>query len=381
MRSSNGLTFDPVSLRGHVLGRTKEKLQMRIALIAPPWLPIPAPTYGGTEAVVDNLARGLLSRGHDVLLFTTGESTCPVPRAWLYDRALGVGAPGPTAEARHVINAYDNPFVVEADVVHDHTIVGPLYAVRAGLVTTAHGPFTSECGDVYRVASRRSALVAISQHQADSMGDVGVAAVIHHGLDVEAIPAGDGTGGYALFLGRMHPDKGVASACRIALDCGLPLVIAAKMDEQLERDYFDSEVRPLLGPGIEYIGEVGGDEKWELLGDAVCLLNPIEWAEPFGMVMIEALACGTPIVTTPLGSVPEIVTDGVTGVVGTASDLCRRLLDAKDIDRGRCRQEVLDRFTTDRMVDRHVDLYTRVASGAWQGEGRGLDRQPVCHDR
>jgi len=345
---------------------------MRIAVVAPPSLPIPAPAYGGTEAVVDNLARGLLRRGHEVLLFTTGDALCPVPRAWVYETAVGVGAPGPTVEARHVVNAYQHPFVVAADIVHDHTIVGPLYSRREGVVSTAHGPFLSDCGDIYRATGERSALVAISAHQAATMTDVRVAAVIHHGVDVDAIPEGSGQGGYALFLGRMHPDKGVASACRIAREAGLPLLIAAKMRERFEHDYFDAEVRPLLGANVDYIGEIGGDEKWSLLGDALCLLNPIEWPEPFGMVMIEALACGTPVVSTPMGSVPEIVIDGVTGVLGSAAELGLRLLDAKGIDRHRCRQEALARFTSDRMVDDHLNLYDRIAARAtvtWQRGG------------
>jgi len=345
---------------------------MRIALVAPPWLPIPVPAYGGTEAVIDNLARGLVRRGHEVLLFTTGDAVCPVPQASVYETAVGVGAPGPVAEARQVINAYRHPFVAAADIVHDHTIVGPLYARRDGVVSTAHGPFLSDCGDIYRAIGERSALVAISEHQAATVTDVRVAAVIHHGVDVDAIPEGSGHGGYALFLGRMHPDKGVASACRIAREAGLQLLIAAKMRERFERDYFDAEVRPLLGAGVEYIGEVGGQEKWSLLGDALCLLNPIEWPEPFGLVMIEALACGTPVVTTPMGSVPEIVVDGVTGVLGSAAELGLRVPDAKGLDRRHCREAALARFTSDRMVDDHLDLYERIAAGAsvtWQRGG------------
>jgi glycosyltransferase involved in cell wall biosynthesis len=335
---------------------------MRIALIASPYLPVPPPGYGGTEAVLDGLARGLAANGHDVVLYSTGDATCPVPLAWTYDEAVGVGVPGPTAEARHVVGAYDHPSVRAADVVHDHTVLGPLYGTRfaAPIVTTAHAPFVSDCGDIYRATSGRVALVAISHHQAASLDTLPVAAVIHHGIDVAAIPMGSGNGGYALFLGRMHPDKGVVHACHLARRAGLPLLIAAKMGESLEYAYFDAAVRPLLGLGVEYLGEIGATEKWRLLGDAVCLLNPIAWPEPFGMVMIESLACGTPVVTTPMGAAPEIVVDGATGIVASVPELYDRLVDVKAVDRCRCRRDAETRFSSQRMVNDHVALYERL---------------------
>jgi len=294
---------------------------MRIALIASPYLPVPPPTYGGTEAVVDGLARGLAATGHDVVLYSTGDATCPVELAWTYDEAVGVGVPGPAAEARQVVGAYDHPSVRAAEVVHDHTLVGPLYGTRFGarIVTTAHGPFLSDCGDIYRAISGRVALVAVSRHQAASLDTLPVAAVIHHGIDVDRVPMGSGNGGY-----------------------------------------IDAAVRPLLGPGVDYIGEIGGTEKWRLLGDAVCLLNPIAWPEPFGMVMIESLACGTPVVTTPMGAAPEIVVDGATGIVASVPELYDRLVDVKAVDRRRCRRDAETRFSSQRMVNDHLALYARL---------------------
>lgn len=326
---------------------------------------VPPTAYGGTETVLDTLARGLHDVGHDVLLYTTGDSTCPVPRASVLPRAIGVGMGGSATELRHVIHAYQATAGV--DLVHDHTLVGPVYADRfhdLPVVTTNHGPFESELGDYYRAIGDRTPIIAISHHQASTAGGVPVAAVIHHGVDVERFPAGPGDGGYALFLGRMCPEKGVDAAVRVARRAGMPLRIAAKMSEAAEQLYFDRHVRPLLGGDIEYVGEVGGADKLQLLGNATCLLNPIAWPEPFGMVMVEALACGTPVVATPMGAVAEIVDDGITGFVCSTEDaLAEALLAVADIDRGACRKVVAERFSAERMVADHVALYDSVVYG------------------
>jgi glycosyltransferase involved in cell wall biosynthesis len=187
--------------------------------------------------------------------------------------------------------------------------------------------------------------------------------VIHHGVDLESYPVGRGDGGYALFLGRMHPDKGVHTAIEVARMAGLPLLIAAKMREPAEYRYFEECVAPLLGDDVSYVGEVGRREKLALLGGARCLLNPIAWSEPFGMVMIEALACGTPVVATAHGSAPELVTDGVTGFVrSTGTALAEAVLDAGDLDREKCRADAEARFSSARMAADHVALYQEVAS-------------------
>jgi glycosyltransferase involved in cell wall biosynthesis len=310
--------------------------------------------------VLDNLARGLRAAGNDVLLYATGDSTCEVPTRWVRERAAGTVNTGSATELHHVVNAYEVVLDWLPDVVHDHTLVGPVYAERFGIpiVTTNHGPFDGELGDYYRAIAARVPIIAISRHHASSAVGTPIAAVIHHGIDVDMFPVGLGDGGYAAFLGRMSPDKGVHTAAEIARAAALPLRIAAKMREPAECAYFERAVAPLLGDGIEYVGEVAGADKVELLAGATCLLNPLAWHEPFGMVMIEALACGTPVVATPCGSVPELVTDGVTGFIRSdpmgLADAARR---AGDIDRNRCRQEAAARFSTAQMVAHHVDLY------------------------
>jgi glycosyltransferase involved in cell wall biosynthesis len=340
---------------------------VRIAIMAPPWLAVPPNGYGGTEAVLDALARGVDDAGHDVLLYTTGDSTCPVPKRWILPEAAGTAGAGLATEFRHVVHGYQAVLDWGADIVHDHTLAGPVYAQRfdVPVVTTNHGPFESELGDYYRAIGDSVPIIAISQHQASTAVDTPVAAVIYHGIDVESFPLGDGSGGYACFLGRMCADKGVHTAIEVARAGGVPLKIAAKLQEPAEVEYFESEVKPLLGGDIEYVGEVGPRDKLDLLADAACLLNPLSWPEPFGMVMIEALACGTPVLATACGSVPELIDDGVTGFVCDTEDELADCFDGLDsLDRSRCRKTAEERFSTDRMAADHVAFYANVIGGS-----------------
>jgi glycosyltransferase involved in cell wall biosynthesis len=225
-------------------------------------------------------------------------------------------------------------------------------------VTTNHGPFSAVLAPLYRAVATRVPVLAISRHQAATAGDIPIQAVIHHGLDLARFPLGPGGGDYALFLGRMSPDKGIDRAIRVARSAGLPLVIAAKMREPDEHTYFREVVEPMLGPDVEFVGEIGHADKVELLGRATALLNPICWPEPFGMVMIEALACGTPVVVTTCGAAPEIVVDGVTGFVcRDDGELVRGLAAAASVDRAACRRRVETHFSARRMVDAHLRVY------------------------
>lgn len=343
---------------------------MRIAIISPPWVAVPPPAYGGTENVLDTLARALQSAGHDVLLYATGDSQCPVELRYSFDAALGVSVGGTVAELRQVVDAYRAVREWGAEVVHDHTLAGPLYAERfphLAVVTTNHGPFDLNMTRIYRELAKRAPVIAISRHQASTARGVPIAAVIHHGVDLDRFPSGPGDGGYAVFLGRMVAEKGVHVAAKVARAAGVPLRIAAKMREVPEREYFEAHVRPLLGQDIEYVGEVSTQEKLELLARASCLLNPIAWPEPFGMVMVEALACGTPVVTTSRGAAPEIVDDGVTGLVcEDENELVQALAQVGELDRSACRQAVKERFSATRLASEHLDVYRRVA-GALRG--------------
>jgi glycosyltransferase involved in cell wall biosynthesis len=336
---------------------------MRIALVAPPWTPIPPRLYGGIELVVDQLARGLQEAGHDVLLFATGDSTCPVPRRSVLEEAEGRRIGMTVPEIRHVLHAYES--VRGYDVVHDHTLMGPFYAERCPelpVATTVHGPFNAELTDIYRSIADRVPIVAISHAQRRSAPEIPIARVIHHGVEARQFPIGEGTGDdrgpFLLFLGRMADEKGAHRAIEVARKVGLRILMAGKMRETRETEYFHERVEPLLGPDAEYLGEVSHERKLELLGAAAALLFPIRWNEPFGMVMIESMACGTPVVAFPEGAAPEVVDHGRTGFLcedeAAMVDAVSRL---DEIDRQACRRAVEGYFSTSRMVAEHIELF------------------------
>ena len=335
---------------------------LRIGLVAPPWLAVPPTVYGGTELVVDQLARGLDAHGCHVVLFTTGDATCPVASRWVYPRARGQ-IRDTLVELHHVQRAYDA--LTDVDLVHDHTLLGPVWAMmqrpELPVVTTAHGQFTPELIDLYGAIADRVPVIAISHAQRRSAPSVRVARVIHHGIDLAGFPEGRGDGGYVLFLGRMSPDKGVHQAVAVARAARKRLLIAAKMKTAAEREYYEQQVAPLLGHDAVYVGEVGGRRKLALLAGAEALVNPIRWPEPFGLVMIEALACGTPVLTFDEGAAPEIVEHGRTGFFcSNAHEMVARVRDVADLNRADCRASVATRFSATRMVREHLDLYRDV---------------------
>jgi glycosyltransferase involved in cell wall biosynthesis len=331
---------------------------MRIALIAAPWLPVPPPAYGGSEGVIDRLATGFQAAGHEVLLVTTGDSTCRVPKSWARARSAPDMMGQSVVELHHLVHAYER--VADFDIVHDHTVLGPLYGqgrCRGQMVTTNHGPFTWEVNDIYDRAVPQTALIAISHDQA-SRSTAPVSAIIHHGVRPQDFRVGAGTGDYLLFLGRFSPDKGAREAALAAHEAGVDLILAAKMREPGEVEYFHDQVEPLLDASVRYVGEIGMRAKLELLGSARALLNPIRWPEPFGLVMIEALACGTPVITLRSGAAPEIVDHGVTGFVcDTDSELVPAISQISELDRAACRRAVESRFSAERMVSDHLALY------------------------
>ena len=336
---------------------------MRIGLIAPPWVPVPPPAYGGTELVIDNLARGLKELGHDVRLFTVGESTCPVPTEYLYrePRApIGLSI----VESAHVVAAYEA--LADVDLIHDHTLLGPLVAGTAGVrrppvVTTNHGPFTDETRPIWSAISQRASLICISHSQARASGSVPVSAVIHHGIDLDVHQPGPGGGDYLMFIGRMSADKGVHHAVSIAKEAGLPLVMATKMREAAEIDYFNTAIRPLLTSEDEMPTEMPLRRRLSLLRGATALLNPITWREPFGLVMAEALASATPVLAFPNGAAPEIVDPGRTGFLcRDEAEMVHAVSQVSQIDRDECRSAAERRFSLQRMARDHERFYRRV---------------------
>ena len=335
---------------------------MKVGIVAPPWAPIPPALYGGIEQAVDCECRGLMAAGHEVLLFTTGDSTCPVPSTWLLERSEGARIGFSVPELRHVLAAYET--VTDCDVIHDHTMIGPVYAsalTDVPVVTTIHGPLNVELIDIYRRIADRVPLIAISHAQLRADPGMPVAGVIHHGVDVEDFPMGGGKGDYCMYLGRMVAEKGAHRAIVAAREAGIRILLAGKMREPWETSYFEAEIEPLLGDDVQYLGEVPYEEKLRLLSDAKATLFPIRWNEPFGLVMLESLACGTPVLAFAEGAAPEVVADGRTGYLcRDESDMADRLATIGEIDRDECRADVEVRFSTERMAREHAELFERV---------------------
>jgi glycosyltransferase involved in cell wall biosynthesis len=342
---------------------------LRIGIIAPPWLPVPPDGYGGTETVIDGLCRGLKAAGHDVHLVASGDSTCPVNLHPTSPRSPGIDVGGTAVEFDHVIAAYRA--LDEMDIIHDHTSLGPFYGrtvTHIPIVTTNHNRFAPPFSSGFEALGDAVPVIAISHHHAASAKSVPISAVIHHGVDPVDFPIGTGAGGYALFLGRMTPTKGAHRAIHAAIAAGVQVYLAGKARAPDELAYVDEQIRPFLGSSVQYLGEIDRETKLELLAGAFCLLNPISWDEPFGMVMIEALACGTPVISLRSGAAPEIIDHGVTGIiVDTEGELIPALGAVLKLDRERCRAAVEGHFSIARMVAEHVALYERVIGDRAEG--------------
>jgi glycosyltransferase involved in cell wall biosynthesis len=337
---------------------------MRIGIIAPPWVPIPGVGYG-LEIVVDHLARGLDEAGQEVMLCAAADSTCPVPRAPGMMPSVGLPGLGVRYELCHVVDSYRALQRWGPDVVHDHTVAGALYADRVNcpVVITNHEPFSDHARCYYETVADRVPIVAISEHHASTAGDVPIARVILNGIDVDDCPVGLGEGDYALWLGRFDHEKGAHEAIAAAAIAGVPIKLAACPPRPIQEPYFREFVEPWLGPDVEWIGAVSGTRKHAVLAGARCLVNPVQWPEPFGLTMAEALAHGTPVVASRLGSCPELITHDVTGYLCDGPrQLANGIEDAAYLDRAACRKAAVARFSTRRMVADHLDLYRQVAA-------------------
>jgi len=341
---------------------------LKIGLLAPCWLTVPPEGYGGIEAMVAKLADGLVDRGHDVTLFASGGSDTKAELDSAYEEPPGMAqaVEKPYLEFAHVLHAYDQ--ADRFDVLHDHTFpIGPSIGSRVdqtAVVHTVHGPPAHPSArPIYERLGGRVHLVAISEFQRELTPEVRYAATVHNGIDVEHHPWQSEKEDFLLFVGRMNPEKGVHLAAAAANRLGRRLVIAGKMAEPAEREYFDAEVARHLSGGVEYIGEVGDDEKLDLYRRATATLMPIQWDEPFGLVMIESMACGTPVVAWRNGSVPEILEDGVTGFIADDFDGFVAAIDQVGaIDPADCRRVVEERFSIDAMVSGYERVYASVAA-------------------
>jgi glycosyltransferase involved in cell wall biosynthesis len=341
---------------------------MRVALIAPPWFPVPPPAYGGTEAVVSLLAEGLVERGVDVTLYASGDSVTSARLEYVHATARSVEIGQMAAELEHVLaclSAAD-----EFDLIHDHSGLLALTvaaSVRTPFVHTAHGPMLGRSGVLYSAALRFNpapSLISLTHAQRKAAPHLPWIANCPNAIEVERFPFRAGHDGYVAFLGRMSPEKGADRAIAVARAAGAELKIAAKCREPAERAYFDAHVKPQLGDGIEYVGELDHADKAVLLRDARALLAPIDWEEPFGLVFAEAAACGTPVVAARRGSVPEVVIDGVTGFVrDTLDELADALALVDSLDPIAIRRHAERRFAPSRMISDYLAAYAIVRRG------------------
>jgi glycosyltransferase involved in cell wall biosynthesis len=340
---------------------------MRIAQVAPLFESVPPALYGGSERVVSWLTEELVRLGHEVTLFASGDSHTSARLVPACEKALWRDSACRETLPHHIrmleLVFRDLP---RFDVLHFHCDYVHFPLIRrcgCSSVSTLHGsvhphdlrPLLEEYRDV--------PLVSISHNQRLPMPDANWAGNVHHGLPLELHTFGRGSGGYLAFLGRVSPEKGLERAIEIAKRSGHKLKIAAKIYDE-DRPYYEHTIEPLLRDSdsfVEFLGEIGGDAKDEFLGDAKALLFPVEWDEPFGLVMIEALATGTPVVAWRRGSVPEVIQDGKTGFIVSNIDEGLKAVEELDrIDRRTCRADFVQRFTSERMAKDYLRLYENV---------------------
>jgi glycosyltransferase involved in cell wall biosynthesis len=338
--------------------------RLRIAMLAPPYFTVPPSGYGGVEAVVADLVDALVERGHHVSLIGAGRhgtraqcfvATCAEPPA------TRLGEPLP--EVLHAARAARALQNMKVDVVHDHTLAGPLLAVGRQVPTlvTAHGPVGGEPGEYYRALSGSIAMVAISDAQRAWAPDLPWVATVYNAVRAETFTFRTEKDDFALFLGRFHPEKAPHLAIEAARAAGVPIVLAGKCAEPLERDYFEAEVKPRLGADATVFGVADATQKRDLLARACCLLLPVCWEEPFGLVMVEAMASGTPVVALRRGSVPELVVDGETGVIVDRPEELPAAIDkARHLDAAACRKHVEERFSVDAMTAAYEGAYRSI---------------------
>ena len=339
---------------------------MRILLVAPLWERVPPPAYGGTEAIVGLLADGLVRRGHDVVLRASGDSITLAELRSVYPRSLR------TAEGIENTIPYELVHGAEAlrdaqdfDIVHNHT--GEILMAFAGLVdtpmlTTTHGNLTPDSRFVWERYNGFYNAISWSQTKRFvGFPSAQFAGVVHNAIDVQTYPFRSNKEDYLLCLARVSPEKGTHLAIEVARRLSMPLIIAGKVD-RVDREYFETAIEPQIdGTHVRFFGEANAEDKRELYARARCLLVPISWEEPFGLVMPEAMACGTPVIAFARGAAPEIVVDGETGfLVDDVDGMVEAVRHVRSIDPRRCRSHVERRFDVPVMVDGYLEVYERI---------------------
>ena len=353
---------------------------VRIAQVAPPFETIPPSLYGGTERVVSLLTEALVRQGHEVTLFASGDSTTSARLIPTVDTALWRQAEVGNELVYWTITlgeVYRRAARGEFDIVHSHLdflTFSSAELIATPTVTTLHGRL--DLADLRRVYARfpDAPVISISNDQRRPLPAANWVATVYNGVDTDRLAFNPDGGDYLAWLGRISPAKGLDRAIHIARMAEMPLKVAARMplidrsspEVRNDWEYYNTVVKPLLATGdVEFVGEVGDGDKTDFLGNALALLNPIDWPEPFGLVMAEALSCGTPVIARRRGSVPELVSHGLTGMIGETdeelSQLCRTVGQVK---RSLCRQEAVWRFSVEAMTLEYERTYRRVIAQA-----------------
>jgi glycosyltransferase involved in cell wall biosynthesis len=347
---------------------------MKIAQIAPLYESVPPKLYGGTERIVSYLTEELVATNHDVTLFASADSVTNARLVPGSESALRLSTTPVVDKVAHHIRLLELVFqeAQQFDILHFHIDYLHFPFTRRQPVpglTTLHGNLSiPDLVPLYK-EFREMNVVSISDAQRRPLPWIGWCGTVHHGIPEDLYQLQEKPGEYLAFLGRICPEKRVDRAIEIAKRSGRQLKIAAKVDPA-DRDYFSGYIKPLLRhPLVEFIGEIGEDRKGDFLGNALALLFPIDWSEPFGLVLIEAMACGTPVIAYNQGSVPEVIEDGKTGfIVDNQNDAVAAVDRLGVIDRKRCRQEFEKRFSAQRMASDYLMIYEGIRSGGEASE-------------
>ncbi|MEX0934264.1 MAG: glycosyltransferase family 4 protein [Candidatus Saccharimonadales bacterium] len=367
---------------------------MKIAIVAPVEEVVPPQKYGGIERVVSVLTEQLVVMGHDVTLFASGDSKTNARLVPMSERAIRTLPESKSMEVRKTymmlgMNKFLNDLQDnDYDVVHNHVSEYLLMVdglIKPPVVTTLHGPLNSAFEKLIYGTMPEANYVSISHSQRKPMPDLNYVANVHNAINTDEFDFYPNQGDYLAFLGRISPEKGPIQAINIAKKSGYKLIMGAKVDPQ-DAAYFEEEVKPLIdGDQIVFLGEIDHAQKVDLLGNAKAMLAPIQWEEPFGMYYIESLACGTPVATIGRGSVPEIITDKVHGIVcSNADEIIERLGELDDIDRKVCRQQVEKNFSAKQMGTQYLDVYQKVIDAdlrATDHSSKEKDAFPSSHPK
>lgn len=353
---------------------------MKIAVLSTPWITIPPIGYGGIELVINNLVEGLVKKGHQVMLFATGDSKTSARLEYFYNKALGNDLSlkiNPYIILNHLHKFFSLVKKEKFDIIHNHTqYIGMFFCdlQNTPFVHTLHGAYYKNLqAPSGFIDSKRKVLwqfrhhpfISISNNQRLGMPELNYIATIYNGIKANEFKLGKGDGGYLAWLGRITSNKGVDIAINIAKKINLPLKIAAFLDKGADNEYFEKEIKPLIEKNkdiVEVVGEIKNPaQKTEFLGKALATLFPIRWHEPFGLVMVESMASGTPVIAFDKGSVREVVENNKTGfIVNTEEEMISAIKMIKKIDRSYCHQYAITKFSTEKMVDDYEKAYYKV---------------------